>query len=120
MWRNLPPEQIRVTAMAPSGARGFGARVTKLVSLSAGQELTGIDLLMRGHAQISGKILDENKEPVPGVSARLIARDYALGALRYVFAGGAQADDQGKHNIRTARSDLPYILPVHTPHHKRP
>ncbi len=118
MLRNLPPEQIRVTAMAPSGARGFGARVTKLVSLSAGQELTGIDLLMRGHAQISGKILDQNKEPVPGVSVRLIAREYALGALRYVFAGGAQTDDQGEYVMQAVEPGRAYLLQVQKGYYK--
>jgi hypothetical protein len=104
---NLPPEQVRITAVGPSEARGFGPRVIKLVTLGPGQELTGIDLLIRGHAEISGKILDQNKEPMPGISVRLIAREYSLGALRYVFAGSAETNDQGEYvmaNVQSGRA----------------
>src|SRR5258708_6254707 len=115
MLRSLPSEQVRITAMAPSGARGFGARVTKLVSLRAGQELTGVDLLIRGHAEISGKIFDQNKEPVAGVSVRLIAREYSLGALRYVFAGVTQTDDQGENAMKKVEPGRAYLLQVQKP-----
>jgi hypothetical protein len=110
--RNLPPEQVRITAVGPSEVRGFGPRVNRLVTLSPGQELTGIDLLIRGHGQISGKIVDQNKEPVPGVSVRLIAREYSLGTLRYVFAGGAQTNDLGEYVLNNVQSGRAYLLQV--------
>src|SRR5260221_10350160 len=44
--QNLPIGQVRLTAMGKSRRRGVGSLVTKLVTLSAGQELAGIDLLI--------------------------------------------------------------------------
>jgi len=109
---NLPPEQVRITAVGPSEVRGFGPRVSKLVTLSPGQELAGIDLLIRGNGQISGKIIDQNDEPVPGVSVRLIAREYSLGTLRYVFAGSAQTNDLGEYVLSNVQSGRAYLLQV--------
>jgi len=110
--RNVPAGPVRVTAMGPAEARGFGARATRLVTLSAGQELTGVDLLLRGHAQLSGKILDQNKEPMAGVSVRLIAREYSLGALRYVFARTTQTDDQGEYVMNYVEPGRAYLLQI--------
>src|SRR5258708_26658302 len=116
--RNLTIGQIRLTAMGKARTRGFGSLVIKLVTLSAGQELTGIDLLMRGYAEISGRILDQNKEPVPGISVRLIAREYSLGALRYVFAGGAQTDDQGEYVMQAVEPGRAYLLEAQKAYYK--
>jgi hypothetical protein len=116
--RNVPAGQVRITAVGAAKARGFGPRATKLVTLIAGQELTGIDMLIRGYGEISGKILDQNKEPVPGVSVRLIAREYSLGTLRYVFAGAAQTDDQGEYVMNSVQSGRAYLLQVHKAYSK--
>jgi hypothetical protein len=92
--------------------------MTKLVTLSAGLELTGVDFLIRGNAEISGKILDQNKEPVPGLSVRLIAREYSLGALRYVFASAAQTDDQGEYVMKRIEPGRAYLLLAQKAYHK--
>ncbi len=111
--RNLPAGPVRITAIGPAKARGFGPRASKLVTVSAGQELGGIDLLIRGFAEISGRIVDQNKEPMADVSVRLIAREYSLGALRYVYAGAAQTNDQGEYVMNNVESGRAYLLEVH-------
>jgi hypothetical protein len=116
--RNLPIGQVRLTAMGKSRARGIGSLVTKLVTLTAGQELAGIDLLIRGYAEISGKILDQNKEPVPGLSVRLIAREYSLGTLRYVFAGGAETDDLGEYVMQAVEPGRAYLIEAQKGYYK--
>jgi hypothetical protein len=95
----LDPGRLRVTAngKGPGGISGFGAYAARLVSLNAGQELTAIDFHLRTHGEISGKVVDQNKEPVPGIRVFLVAREYFRGALRYVYAGAASTDDQGAY-----------------------
>src|SRR5260370_4354148 len=73
---------------------------------------------MHGNAEISGKILDQNKEPVPGLSVLLIAREYSLGALRYVFASAAQTDDQGEYTMKRIEPGRVYLLLAQKAYHK--
>ncbi len=111
-FRGLEAGQHRITAYAPSErGPGFGAYATKRVTLASGQELTSIDFLLRGHGEISGRILDAKKEPVPDVWVFLIAREYSLGALRYVFASAETSDDQGNYFLkRGVESGRAYLV----------
>jgi len=67
-----------------------GAGSSRRVRLAPAQELTGVDFHLRTFAQISGKVVDHNKEPVPGVTVFLVSREYLLGTLRYVFAAASR------------------------------
>jgi len=99
--RDVAPGQIRISASAPdaSGRAGFGAFATRQVTLAPGQELAGVDFRLVIPGQISGKVLDQNDEPVVGIAVTLVAREYSYGALRAVFAGAANTDDQGAYRL---------------------
>jgi hypothetical protein len=62
------------------------------------------------NAEISGKVIDQNKEPVPDIDVFLVAREYTLGTLRYVFAGGARTDDQGEYLMNNVGTGRAYLL----------
>ena len=47
-----------------------------------GQTVTS-DFALPLRGTISGRVLDENDEPVPGIEVALIAREYGAGAIRY-------------------------------------
>jgi hypothetical protein len=47
---------------------------------------------------------------VPGLSVFLIAREYTLGAMRYVFANGARTDDQGQYDLKSVPTGRAYLL----------
>jgi hypothetical protein len=92
---------VRVVANAPdaSGRTGFGPSGSRLITLAPGQEMENVDFKLVVHARIAGKVLDQNKEPVVGISVMLIAREYFHGALRLVFASAGFTDDQGEYTI---------------------
>ena len=60
--------------------------------------------------RISGRVLDQNKEPVVGVSVSLVAREYSYGALRLVFGGQGGTDDQGEYVIERVQPGRAYAL----------
>jgi hypothetical protein len=92
--RGLAPGSYQVNASAFKSSRVW---TTKNVTLSAGQDLTAIDFALRTFGEISGKVLDENKEPVPGMMVLLVAREYRFGTLEYVYASAAYTNDQGAY-----------------------
>jgi len=107
--RGLTPGQIRITAQA---RLQFGPPLstTKVITVSAGQELTSIDFQLRPNAEISGKVIDQNSEPVPGIGVFLVAREYSYGTLRYVYAGGARTDDLGQYLLGNVGTGRAYLL----------
>ncbi len=107
--RGIRPGQVRITA---TGRLLFGPppSTTKFITLSAGQELTSIDFQLRPNAEISGKVIDQNSEPVPGIGVFLVAREYSYGTLRYVFAAGATTDDEGQYTLGNVGTGRAYLL----------
>lgn len=109
--RDLAPGNYRVAAHGQhEGAPGFGPSGVKHVTLAAGQDLASVDFQLRALGQISGKVLDENKEPIPGIRVFLVAREYRLGALRYLFAGTGETDDRGEYHLRRAQPGRAYLI----------
>ncbi|MCX6624843.1 MAG: carboxypeptidase-like regulatory domain-containing protein [Acidobacteria bacterium] len=99
--KDLAPRTYRVTAAASlDGHPGFGASATKTVHLTSARDLTSIDFSLRAMGEISGRVLDEEKEPLPDISVFLVTREYGLGTLRYVFSGMARTDDQGRYRLK--------------------
>ena len=107
--RGIRPGQVRITA---SARLQFGPppSTTKIITVSAGQELTSIDFQLRPNAEISGKVIDQNSEPMPGIGVYLVAREYSYGTLRYVYAGGARTDDQGQYLLDNVGTGRAYLL----------
>jgi len=113
--RDLKAGTYRVNVMAFTIGRPF---LTKTVTLGAGQELTSIDFPLQTFGEISGKILDENKEPVPGRNVMLVAREYRLGVLEHVYAGAARTDDQGAYRLQRVTPGRAFLIVVQRPHGK--
>ena len=72
--RDVAPGQLRISANAPgpSGRVGFGPSDTRQVTLAPGQELAGVDFRLVIQGQISGKVVDQNNEPVVGIAVYLV------------------------------------------------
>ena len=105
--RDLNPGQYTIHANA---GQGFGAHGSKAIALNAGQDIETADFHLIRQGEISGKVLDENKDPVTGIAVSLVAREYALGTLRYVFASGATTDDQGEYRLQRVEPGRAYLV----------
>ncbi|HUI55308.1 MAG TPA: carboxypeptidase regulatory-like domain-containing protein [Bryobacteraceae bacterium] len=102
---DLAPGQYRILAGA-----GMPFSRTRRVTL-AGHDLENVDFEISRPGTITGKVLDENKEPVPGVTVRLIAREYYLGNLGYFYRRGpTQTDDRGEYQIAGIEAGRAYLI----------
>ena len=110
--RDVAPGQIRVSANAPdaSGRVGFGPNADRQITLAPAQELVNVDFRLVIQGRISGKVVDQNKEPVVGLAVYLVAREYSHGALRAVFAGYSATDDQGEYRLERVQPGRAYAV----------
>jgi hypothetical protein len=107
----LAPGAYTVEAAVPAkDGIGFPTEASRPVMLQADQDLTGIDMQVPIPGQISGKVMDENGEPLAKINVMLVAREYSSGALRYVFAEGAATDDQGKYTLARVMPGRAFLL----------
>jgi hypothetical protein len=107
----LEPGSYTVAVVVPPrNGVGFPAQASRPVTLQADQDLTGIDMQVPIPGRISGKVIDENGEPLANVRVALVAREYSYGALRYVFAGAGTSDDQGKYAIERVTPGRAFVL----------
>ncbi len=91
-------------------SQGFPLQASRRVQLGQAQDLASIDLKLALPSQIKGQVIDQNKEPVPNMQVMLVAREYSHGALRYVFSGATQTDDQGNYTLSRFQSGRAYII----------
>ena len=101
--------RITATLRTNDSAR-FMTQADRPVTLQPGQELAGIDIRLQPPCDISGKVVDENNEPVAGLSVLLVSREYVYGQLRQVFVGAANTDDQGKYTLGRITAGRPYLV----------
>lgn len=103
---DLPPGVYRIQAYDPTR---MGAWTARRVTLAA-NDLNGIDFSVLVMGTISGRVVDENKEPVPGMSVFLISRQYYLGATGYFLKDMASTDDRGRYTLRSVPAGHPYLV----------
>ena len=78
--------------------------------LQSGQILESFDFHMVLFGEISGRVVDQNKEPVPGIAVFLAVQEYVSGALRAVFTGAATTDDQGQYRLGRVQGGRAYVV----------
>lgn len=95
---NVPAGAVTAMAMA-DGYNMMRGIMTKPVNLDPGQQLTGIEIKLAPLSVVTGKVTDENGEPLEGVT---------VSAARYFYGGGqpqlqpqnsAATDDRGQYRI---------------------
>lgn len=79
------------------GARSFTSSGTPL-NVTAGRELTGIDIKMTPQGVVAGRVVDEDGDPVMHAQVRVMTSRYLNGKRMLIAAsssGVVQTDDQG-------------------------
>ena len=80
------------------GARGPNRPGTTL-SLSRGQNMKDVIFRLTPHGVVTGRVVDEDGEPVAYVRVNLMAYRYQQGRKQLSFAGGGSTDDLGEYRI---------------------
>ena len=105
--KEVSPGECHVFARAD----GSAATASLPVSLQPGQAVSEIDFRVRLWSAVSGRVLDEDNDPVPGITVLLFTRAYYLGSVRSVYGGRqAQTDDRGQYIIRNVPPGRPLLL----------
>jgi len=70
-------------------------RVGKPLTIREGEQVRGIDFRLPRGSVISGRVFDEDGEPLLGASVRVLRFTYSATGRRLVPAGGGVSDDRG-------------------------
>jgi hypothetical protein len=107
---DLPPGAYRIEVNNP---QSFGHSLRRQIAL-AGHDLEGVDFNFVVEGSISGKVIDENKEPVPGMWVYLISREYYLGTLGYFFSEMSETNDRGEYTLGRVQPGHSYFILAET------
>jgi hypothetical protein len=69
------------------------------LQLADGQQLKGIEFQLPRGSVISGHVLDEDGDAMPGVMVRVMRYQYLQGERRLTAAGNGQTDDKGLYRV---------------------
>jgi Carboxypeptidase regulatory-like domain len=103
---DLPPGTYRIQA---HDADRFSGAVTRRIT-TAGADLNGINFLVNIDGSIKGKVLDENKEPVPNLTMSLVSKEYFMGSVGYYVRGHGRTNDLGEYTINGVETGHPYYI----------
>ena len=92
---NLPAGAYRITAA--NGLRSVSQ--IQRTTLLCDQPETSLEFRFPAPSSIAGRVLDEKGQPVPGISVRLVRREYQRGALEYVAMTAVTTGSQGEYTI---------------------
>jgi hypothetical protein len=80
------------------GARG-PLRPGTTLTLNPGQRLKDLSLRLIPQAVITGRIVDENNEPIASAWVQTLRYSYVMGKRQLMQAGGANTNDLGEYRI---------------------
>jgi hypothetical protein len=87
-----------------------GLRAGTTLNLQPGQQLTDLKLQLIPQAIISGKVIDDDGDPVSGASVQAVGRFPGMGSkLRYFPVGQGSTDDTGTYRIANLRPGKYYV-----------
>jgi len=108
---NVPPDRYAARAQAAGYADIM--RGGKPVVVAAQQEVEDVEVRIEPLGAISGKVLDENGEPLAGVNVMALRYTYAgFNGKRIQQMGSAQTDDRGEYRMFDLQPERYYLAAV--------
>lgn len=116
--KDIDPGRYRLFAERNGFVRQeYGARVAgrqgTVITLSPGQRLTEVVLRLSPQGVLSGVIVDEDSEPVAGVSVQMLKTGYRNGRKQLSLAGFSQTNDLGEYRIFGAAPGRYYLAALY-------
>lgn len=120
-FENVTPGAYRITGEKTGFIRsGFGGRgggggggsMASRIEVASGSEKADIVVRMTPQGIVSGRIVDEDGEPMEGVNVSLVAPTYFQGQRRFTMQGGSQTNDRGEFRINNVPPGKFYVQVV--------
>jgi hypothetical protein len=89
----------------------------KRINLAAGQSVTDVEMKLTPFGVISGKVLDQDGDPVAGVPISVMKWGFSRGGRQLMpSGGGGSSNDRGEYRIYNLSAGRYYVVarPVHT------
>ncbi len=102
--KDIDPGRYRVNVQRTGfvnmsyGSRGPG-RPGTVLTLAPGQKVKDVNFRMTPHAVITGRVLDEDGEPVASVQVQALRNSYIQGKKRLMPGGVATTNDLGEYRM---------------------
>ena len=110
-FQQLEPGRHWVSVYDKSRAASGGVYVL----LNPGQELTGLEIYIKAGGSISGKVFDEDRQPVAGAAVVLLEATFEFGRSAYSPALTAQTDHNGEYRLQPVPSERGFLILAKTP-----
>ncbi|HEX4751037.1 MAG TPA: carboxypeptidase-like regulatory domain-containing protein [Bryobacteraceae bacterium] len=91
------------------GAKNYGDRGTT-ITLRPGQQMTNINFGLTPQAVLTGKVVDQDGDPVPNVQVSLIGQMWQRGKLTHTMQNGGGTNDLGEFRMADVRPGKYYLL----------
>ena len=105
---NVPAGMVTAMAVA-EGYNNVMRNVQKPARLDAGQQLTGIEIKLAPLSVISGKVVDENGDPISGANITALRYWYGAGQAQLQQNNSATTDDRGQYRIFDVQPGRTYL-----------
>jgi hypothetical protein len=80
------------------------------LTLRPGQQLTNIDLKLLPYAAVSGKVVDQEGDPVEGATVELLRQNWRAGKSRYLISNSSNTNDLGSYRIANVSPGKYYLF----------
>jgi hypothetical protein len=114
IFEGLPPGKYGLHADKPGlGTANYGSNSTRelgdFITLADGEIHGDIKLRFLRSATISGRVMDPDGDPLPGVQVTMLRQSRTLGEKVLVNAMGASTNDRGEYKITAAAPGEYYL-----------
>ena len=96
------------------GARG-SLRPGTILTLDRGKKIADIVFRLTPHAVVTGRVVDEDGDPVANAQVQLARTSYAQGKKQLSYANGAQTNDLGEYRIFGVAPGKYYLAVTYRP-----
>ena len=101
VFPHVEPGGYNITAQRQGYADrgGGGYSMPRQLFLGAQQQLKGVVVKLTPQSVITGKVLDQNGDPLERVSVMILREQYYMGTVQWMNANSGQTNDLGEYRI---------------------
>ncbi len=87
---------VQKQGFVPERRTGYAGRP---IRVTPGQEVSGLEYKLQPHAVITGRVVDDEGEPVQGLAVSVLQRRFTNGKRRWMHTNGGSTNDLGEFRI---------------------